>query len=246
MKKTTTWYSQRLGRDVGMARWGETGQPVIVFATAGGDAEEIERFHLVSAVGHLLEAGRIKLYSCDNIGGRVLLTQEGSPQHRGMMQSQFLEYIVNELVPAVRADCNSEDVEIIAAGSSIGAFTALASICRYPWVFSRALCMSGTYDLTRFIKDGDPGPAFYGASPVHYLPHVTDKHLQMLRQRLIVLASGEGRAEDINESWRVARVLGSLGVPNRVDSWGKEWHHDWVTWRAMLPKYLEEWTATPE
>jgi esterase/lipase superfamily enzyme len=29
-------------------------------------------------------------------------------------------------------------------------------------------------------------------------------------------------------------------VPNRVDAWGKEWRHDWVTWRKMLPQFLGE------
>jgi len=54
------------------------------------------------------------------------------------------------------------------------------------------------------------------------------------------LPSGEGDYEDIGESWRMASVLGAKGVPNRVDPWGPEWRHDWVTWRAMLPKYLDE------
>ena len=52
-----------------------------------------------------------------------------------------------------------------------------------------------------------------------------------------------GEAEDIGESWRVARVLGDKRVPNRVDSWGEEWDHDWPTWRNMLVKYLDEMTA---
>ena len=60
---------------------------------------------------------------------------------------------------------------------------------------------------------------------------------------IVLFASGEGRAEDIGESWRVARILGDKGVPNRVDSWGEEWHHDWPTWRNMLVKYLDEMTA---
>jgi esterase/lipase superfamily enzyme len=38
----------------------------------------------------------------------------------------------------------------------------------------------------------------------------------------------------------MASVLGAKGVPNRVDAWGAEWRHDWVTWREMLPKYLSE------
>ena len=43
-------------------------------------------------------------------------------------------------------------------------------------------------------------------------------------------------------SFGLANVLGHAGVPNHVDSWGPTWDHDWVTWRAMMPKYLDEWT----
>ena len=35
-------------------------------------------------------------------------------------------------------------------------------------------------------------------------------------------------------------MLGSKGIPNRVDVWGPEWHHDWPTWLRMLPQYLAE------
>ena len=37
----------------------------------------------------------------------------------------------------------------------------------------------------------------------------------------------------------MAKLLGSKGVPNRVDAWGEEYDHDWPTWREMLPHYLE-------
>ena len=67
----------------------------------------------------------------------------------------------------------------------------------------------------------------------------------MLRTRYILIPSGEGRAEDISESWNLANVLGRQGIPNRVDSWGPDWHHDWVTWRRMLPQILDEWTREP-
>jgi esterase/lipase superfamily enzyme len=242
VKATETWHSSRLERPVTLARWGHFGAPVLIFATAGGDAEEIERFHLVGSLSELIEAGRIKVYSCDSIAGRALITQEGSPQHRGWLQHQFQEFIFHEVVPAIRRDCASEDVEIITAGASIGAFQALAAVCRYPGPFSRALCVSGTYDLSRFIKDGDPGPFFRNSSPLHYLPHLDEQELDAIRRRFVLFASGEGRAEDIDESWRAADVLGSVGIPNRVDNWGPEWDHDWPTWRVMLPKYLSEWT----
>ena len=50
MKTVGKWHSDRVQREVTLVRWGNFGQPVIVFPTAGGDAEEIERMHLVGAV----------------------------------------------------------------------------------------------------------------------------------------------------------------------------------------------------
>ena len=75
-----------------------------------------------------------------------------------------------------------------------------------------------------------------------FVPTLAGLHLDVLRTRHITLASGEGKWEDIGESFRLAKVLGDQGIPNWVDSWGKEWDHDWVTWRAKLPGYLDEWT----
>ena len=51
-------------------------------------------------------------------------------------------YVRHEVVPAIRMDCNSADIEVWAAGSSIGAFHAVAVTCRFPDLFSRALAMS--------------------------------------------------------------------------------------------------------
>jgi esterase/lipase superfamily enzyme len=238
-KLNTGWYSDRLERNVDVVRWGTFGTPVLVFPTAGGDAEEIERFHLVDACGDLLETGQVKLYSCDSVNGRALLVGEGSVHHREWIQRQFLEFIRHELVPAIRADCQDEAIEIVAAGSSIGAFNALACICRFPDVFRAAICMSGTYDLRRFY-DGQVGDDFAWSSPLDFLPSLDGHPLEVLRRRFVVLASGQGPNEAIAESWAAGNALGAVGVPNRVDQWGQEWPHDWQTWRAMLPQYLRE------
>jgi esterase/lipase superfamily enzyme len=244
-KLKTGWYSQRVGCDVGVARWGDVGAPVLLFPTAGGDAEEIERFHVIDALGPLLEAGRVKIYSCDSVAGRAMLTEEGSPQHRMWMQNQFEQFVYHELVPLIRNDCRSEDIGILTAGSSIGAFNALAVLARFPDAFTRALCLSGTYDLDRFLRASAVGATgdWYFSSPLHFIPGLSGDPLERLRSRFVLLASGEGEAEDIGESWRMADVLGAKGIPNRVDSWGRDWRHDWVTWRKMFPQYLTELTA---
>lgn len=236
-KLTDSWHSPHLDRTVDIARWGHYGRPVLVFPTAGGDAEEIERFHVVDACGELIDAGRVKLYSCDSANGRAMLTHEGDSLHLSWILRRFVEFVRHELVPAIRADCGGDDLEIIVAGSSIGAYNALASLCRYPDVFSDAICMSGTYDLTRFME-GPTNEHFRWASPIHFVADLDDEHLETLRRRFARFACGTGANEDIGESWMAAHALGSAGIPNRVDDWGEDWPHDWQTWREMLPHYL--------
>lgn len=236
------WYSQRLGQEATLARWGTFGQPVLVLPTAGGDAEEIERFQMMKVLDPLLTAGRIKVYSCDSVGGRVWFNRIGSPAYRMKMQDQFHQYIREEVVPAIRMDCQNTDIPIWTTGASIGAFHAAALVCRYPDVFTKALPMSGTFNLMRFIEADHPTDDFRRASPLYFVPHLQGRHLELLQTRYIHIVTGEGKWESLKESWGLANVLGPKRIPNYVDSWGPKWDHDWVTWRAMLPKYLDEWT----
>ena len=239
MKEASRWYSPRLEQEVSLVRWGHYGLPVLLFPTAGGDAEEAERFKMVEALWPLIEAGRLKLFSCDSVAGRAWSSKQ-PPLHCAWMQNRFDAFIYHEAVPAIRADCRDSRIQIVTAGASIGAFNAMASICRHPDVFSHAVCMSGTYDLEPWLE-GEWSNDFYFSSPLHFLPGLGEgEQLAWLRRRFILLPTGEGRWEDPSQSWRMAGVLGAKGIPNRVDPWGEHWDHDWPTWREMLPRYLGE------
>ena len=240
MKDVFRWHSPHVEQEIQLVRWGHLGTPVLLFPTAGGDAEEVERFHLIGALSPLIEAGRIKVYSTDSLAGKAWISKQHSAEFCSLFQNRFDSLVYEEIVPAIRHDCQTPDIEIIAAGASIGAFNAVATVCRHPDAFRLAVAMSGTYDLSkylegRFIQD------FYFASPLHFLPGLEGLQLEQLRGRQILMPSGEGEFEDIGESWRMAAVLGDKGIPNRVDSWGPGYRHDWVTWREMLPKYLAEY-----
>jgi esterase/lipase superfamily enzyme len=242
MKTNATWYSPRLRQDVQVVRWGHFGMPVLLFPTAGGDAEECERFLMIKALKPLLDQGRIKLFACDSVGGRTMTDSSLPAHHKAWAQRQFLSFVRNELVPAIRADCNDPNIGVVAAGASIGAYNALLSVTTHPDVFTHAICMSGTYILDRFLQ-GFHNQDVHCISPTLYLPYMAEnEQLQQLRKRHVLFATGEGKWEAPHESWRVANLLGAKGIPNRVDLWGKEYHHDWVTWRDMLPKYLDEMT----
>lgn len=244
-KERSTWFSNRVQEEVTLVRYGVVGTPVLVFPTAGGDAEEGERFHLIDAIAESIEDLKVKAYSVDSIAGKAWVKQGASMAQAARVQNQFDEVIVREVVPAIRQDCGGdESLEIVVAGASIGAFNALAALCRHPEIFSKAICMSGTYDLRKFLK-GPINQDYVRSSPLHFVPQLAEdsEQLAKLKERFVLLTHGKGRYESPEESWRVADTLGARGIPNRVDEWDEEWAHDWVTWREMLPKYLAEFVG---
>ena len=236
MKAVERWYSPRMQQAITLARWGHAGVPVLVLPTAGGDAEEVERHKLVGVLGDLIEAGHIRLYSCDSVAGRAMMHEEGDVGHRCWLLNQFHHAVAHEVVPAIRTDSGHE--RAVVAGSSIGAFNSVALICRFPQLFRLAIAMSGTFEIERFIG-GYTDDLFY-SSPRRFLPGMHGPALDTLRNRFVLLASGTGAWENIDESWQMADALGAQGIPNRVDDWGPEWEHEWPTWWAMLPQYLRE------
>ena len=109
--------------------------------------------------------------------------------------------------------------------------------------FPAALCVSGTFDLTRWL-DGPASSDFFFSSPIHYLPQLAEGEIKR---------NTCGRASCCSPmGWAELRIPGSRGglprysvrkgIPNRVDEWGPEWPHDWVTWREMFPRYVDELT----
>jgi len=237
-RETSSWRSERLGRELRVVRWGAVGTPVLLFPTAAGDAEECERFLMIDALAPLMEAQRIKVYSVDSLGTQAILDDELSREEAARVQNRFDEAVYREVVPAIRADCRDPKIEIVVAGASLGAFNALAALCRHPDVYKAAICMSGTYDLTRWMTRSSQD--WYFSSPLDFLPGLEDASvLEALRKRFVLLTHGTGRWEEPQQSWRVADVLGKKGIPNRVDAWDDR-DHDWPTWRDMLPKYLGE------
>lgn len=228
-RESWTWASARLGGPARVSRWGHFGTPVLLFPTAGGDFEEVERFHLVGAARELIDAGRIKVFSVDGVAARTWLRGVDSPEHCVRIQSQFDAYIDAEVVPLIRRDCHSDVIEIIAAGAALGAYNAVAALRRLPSVFRVAIGLSGVFDLSRYLPGGST-PELQAVS----LQHFGDA----TRNRFVVLATGEGDYETPEESKRMANMLEAARVPSRLEMWGRDFSHGWNTWRAMLPRYL--------
>src|SRR5262249_41369984 len=196
VKPTAGWFSDRLKQDITVARWGSYGRPVLVFPSAGGDAGEIERFGLVGACGALLAEGRVKLYSVDSVAGRAMIAKTSPVRHRLWLLNQFHECGRWGGVPAIHAEPGGQALGwVTTRGPSIGAFNAVAALCRYPDVFAAAIGMSGTYRVERFYDEAWSEDLYFSA-PLQFLPGLDGPQLDRLRQRFAVLASGAGDWED--------------------------------------------------
>jgi esterase/lipase superfamily enzyme len=224
-----------------MARWGHFGTPVVIFPTAGGDFEEIERFQLIAALGELIDGGRIKAYSTDAVAVRAWLSTTTSAQDCVRLQERYHSFVYEEVLQRVREDCQDDRIEPILAGASLGAFAAISGICRHPDSFRAAIGVSGVYDLAHRYC-GEDSTAF---SPLVCLQTLKGQRLEQLRRRAIVLGCGEGDYENPADSKRIADACASKAIPCRLSLWGPARDHTWSTWREMLPRLLAEQLADP-
>jgi esterase/lipase superfamily enzyme len=232
------WNSTLLSATVHVVRWGHFGTPVLLFPTAGGSCDEVERFHLIDALRGLIDRGRIKVFSVDGVAARTWLRGTYPPEHCARMQTAYDTHIRDEVVPLIRRDCHSDSIEVIAAGAGFGASSALTSLCTHPDVFRMAIAVSGVFDLSRYVTCGHT-PAVRAVLPLHYLPDLEEGlRLTELRRRLVLLATGEGDFELPEESERLASVLLSRGIPCHLELLGPERSHSWQTWREVFPRYL--------
>ena len=230
------WTSPRLDSSITMTRWGEVGTPVLVFPTRSGDAYEIERNGLVSALGLLLADRRVKVYSIDD---PHRMPAGGDPQAAVATHNLYNDVVIDEVVPMIREDCHSDDIEIVTAGMAHGTLSAITVLCRIPDVVAAVVGMSGSYDPSAWL-DGEWSDDVYFVSPLHFVPGMADdEHMDCLRSRFVLLASGTGSGETPRDTWWLADVLGERRIPNRADAW-PGWSHGWETWRQMLPGYLHE------
>lgn len=242
-REIRSWWSPALGREMHVGRFGHYGKPVLLFPTGGGDFLEHERFLMIRALRPLIEAGRIKVYTVDNINRDGWISPDAPPRRKTSLQAAFDAYLVSELAPYVRADCGGTDQAFATAGASLGAYNAVTAVTKHPELFDLAVTMSGTFDLSRWLgayRDDD----FYFNHPLDFVPNLgPSAQLDALRRARFVLGVGQGRWDNPANSFRMARVLGDKGVWNRVELWGADADHDWPTWRAQLPMFLDKLVA---
>ena len=239
VKEIHHWYSPALDKEMPIAVYGHYGDALLMIPTAAADYLEYERFQLIEALRPLIDAGKIKIFSVNSINTESWMNKPMEGAHKAIRQNQFNEYIFNEVVPFIKT-FTSNETPIISCGASFGAFHSMNLFLKRPDLFSGVIAMSGVYDLMEYTN-GYYDEQVYFNSPSHYIPNLTDPTiLEKIRKGRIVIATGSGNHEDPNANRRFSDVLNSKSIPHRLEIWAADVHHDWPTWRKMLPYFLGE------
>lgn len=238
-KEIQKWYSPSLNKDMEIVSYGNWGTALLLLPTAAADYLEYERFLLIDALSKHIESGKVKVFSINSINAESWLNKRIPHRQKSIRHQQFNNYVFNEVVPFIR-NKTSQTTPIISSGASLGALHAANLFFKRPDLFAGTIAMSGDYDLTSYSNNYYDEDVYFN-SPVHYLPNLNDDYFlpRLRRSGHIHILTGSGNYENPNASRRLSNILATKSIPHELDIWGADISHDWPTWRAMLPYYLE-------
>jgi esterase/lipase superfamily enzyme len=219
--------------------YGDYGFALLLVPTAAADYLEYERFQLMDILAPYINSGKLRVFSINSINNESWLNNEMLGEHKAIRHNQFNEYVYNEVVPFIK-NATSFETPIITCGASFGALHSMNLFLKRPDLINGVIAMSGVYNLMDYTKDYFDEQVYYN-SPMHFMPNLNDHGMleEIRKSNHIHILTGSGDYEDPNSSRSFANVLYNKGITYELDIWGEEWKHDWPTWRAMLPHYLE-------
>lgn len=238
-REITSWFSPSLQKEMPIVTYGDYGFALLLVPTAAADYLEYERFQLMETLAPYINGGKVKVFSVNSINTESWLNKQMQGEHKAIRQNQFNEYIYNEVIPFIR-NSTSWDTPIITCGASFGALHSMNLFLKRPDLINGVIAMSGVYNLMEYT-DGFYDEQVYYNSPIHYIPNLADHYVleQIRRSRNIHILTGSGEYEAPDAAKEFAGVLYNKCINYELDVWNHDWKHDWPTWRAMLPAYLE-------
>ena len=235
------WHSPHLKRDMELLVFGHTGVPVLFFPTRTARFYDYENWKVIDAIGDKINKGWLQVYCVDSIDFESFYCSCSHPSQRIIRHIQYQQYIVREVLPLMRNKNNNN--YIVTAGCSLGAYHAINIALRHPWFFSKAIGMSGRYDLTLKANsfpdlfDSYWDENIYFNMPSQSIPNLYDEHIiGHLKKIQIVLAVGKEDPFLPNNEF-LHHTLLKKGIPNTLHVWEGEAHRPRF-WQQMVQYFL--------
>ncbi|NPV10324.1 MAG: esterase family protein [Ignavibacteria bacterium] len=236
------WYSPNLEKEMELKVYGHFGKPLVIFPCQDGRFYDAENFGMIDSIAHLIESGKIKVFTVDGIDWESWTNQNIHPSQRGYRYEQYNKYIVNEVGSFIRNHCKDQTIKCISTGASMGAYHAANFFFKHPYLFDGVIALSGIYHLRMFIGDYYDNYVYFN-SPLHFLPNLNDPWiLELYKQSKIVICCGQGAWEEemLQDTLALKRILEVKKIPAWIDIWGYDVNHDWPWWNNQLPYFLEK------
>ena len=230
-------HSGVLGRKVQVLAFGNYGAPVIAFPSGGGRYHDFEGNGMIGAVSHLIDSGKLKVYCPEGLDKESWLNDGIEPHWRAVRHQAYEQFIVKDLVPSIRNDCDDPDIRIGMTGCSLGAFHAVNFALKFPHLFNYVLAMSGRYDAEELCGAKSDSSEIYFNNPLAYAYHLHGDALEKIRtQTRLTLVCGQGPWEDGNleDTNKLADLFVEKGIPHERDIWGHDVEHSWNWWRRQI------------
>jgi esterase/lipase superfamily enzyme len=220
--------------------YGHYGRPLVAFPSENGEPHDWEDRGMVEAIAPLLDDGRVKLYCTPSFDRDSWTRGDLTLEERARRHGHYEWWVLTKLVPFVQADAHTH--ELMAAGTSFGAYHSVNFCLKRSDLFPLAIGMSGVYDVA-VQGGGERGEAVYFNNPMDYVMNLHGDHLDWLRrQASVLLVCGQGQWEDTTGALESTKRFGALleekGIPVEVDLWGHDVPHDWPSWRRQLAHHL--------
>jgi esterase/lipase superfamily enzyme len=218
-----------------MLVFGHSGKPVVVFPTSMGRFFDYENRGMIDVVRGKYETGELQAFCVDSVDAESWYNKSVHPAQRAARHVHYDQYLVDEVVPFVRARNASEQIAV--TGCSFGGYHSVNFALRHPDLVSDCVSMSGAFDIHQFL-DGYYDENCYYNCPPDFLPNLNDAwFLDRIRHMRIVLATGE---TDIclEENRRLSGILSAKNIPHYLDVWGDGAGHDWPWWERMTQKFF--------
>lgn len=235
------WFSPNLQRDMELLVFGHAGRAVIFFPTRTARFFDYENWGIIQAMSQQIDDGEVQLFCVDSIDAESFYNSNIDPSSRIVRHMKYEQYLLDEVIPLMRQKNDSNYLET--AGCSMGAYHAINFALKYPWLFKKAVGISGRYDLTknpgdfRDLLDGFRNESVYFNMPGQFIANLSDEYiLNAMRNLEIILAIGE-TDPFLHGNQDLSQMLWNKGIPNQLYIWGSNAHRPHY-WRKMVPLYV--------
>ncbi len=215
--------------------FGHSGMPLMVFPTSMGRFFDYESRGMIDTIRDRYENGRIQAFCVDSVDAESWYNKSVPPADRAARHVQYDSYLVQEVIPLIRARNTSQQVAV--TGCSFGGYHSVNFALRHPDLVNYCVSMGGAFDIHQFLNGYYDDNCYYNCPP-DFLPNLNDPwYLDRYRQMRIVLATGE---TDIclEENRRLSGIMDAKGIPHWLDVWGDGTGHDWPWWQRMTAKFF--------